>query len=315
VGWLLTNTDKITESFAFATSKNFDIETQTAVKFMIDLAAQNQLPIHADSPIFQQIFSEYPELSQDLTIDPSIEWLLAFSIERAQLKWDHPTWSDWYLSLSAAWNVSKEGLHTALDGLGLVPGIGEVADLTNGLFYTLQGDYTNGSLSVASAVPFAGWVATGTKYAKKTINGAKVVWHIDDVGKITFGNRNQLAKVLKTVGTDKQAHHLIPWEHLNHEVIQVAAKKDGLDPFHMNEFSNGLALSEVQHLGSHKAYNDAVFDRLEEITTKFGANLSPALAAEKCRYLEGKLKDIISQYPTNKISDPEIVNLIYQIQF
>ena len=169
-------------------------------------------------------------------------------------------------------------------------------------------------MSVASAVPFAGWVATGTKYAKKTINGAKVVWHIDDVGKITFGNRNQLAKVLKTVGTGKQAHHLIPWEHLEHNVIQAAAKKSSLDPFNMNELANGLALSEVQHLGSHQAYNNAVFNRLNEIESQW-PNISPELAVEKCRYLADKLKDIISQHPNNKVSDPEIVNLIYQIQF
>jgi len=61
---------------------------------------------------------------------------------------------------------SKIG-HGVLDVAGLVPGVGEVADLANAAWYTAEGDYTMAALSAAAAVPFAGWAATGAKAAIK----------------------------------------------------------------------------------------------------------------------------------------------------
>ena len=57
---------------------------------------------------------------------------------------------------------SKIG-HGVLDVAGLVPGVGEVADLANAAWYTAEGDYTMAALSAAAAIPFAGWAATGAK--------------------------------------------------------------------------------------------------------------------------------------------------------
>ena len=59
---------------------------------------------------------------------------------------------------------SKIG-HGVLDVAGLVPGVGEVADLANAAWYTAEGDYTMAALSAAAAIPFAGWAATGAKAA------------------------------------------------------------------------------------------------------------------------------------------------------
>ena len=61
---------------------------------------------------------------------------------------------------------SKIG-HGVLDVAGLVPGVGEVADLANAAWYTAEGDYTMAALSAAAAIPFAGWAATGAKAAIK----------------------------------------------------------------------------------------------------------------------------------------------------
>ena len=58
-------------------------------------------------------------------------------------------------------------LHGVLDVAGLVPGIGEVADLANAAIYAAEGDYVNAAISAAAAVPFAGWAATGAKAAKR----------------------------------------------------------------------------------------------------------------------------------------------------
>lgn len=50
-----------------------------------------------------------------------------------------------------------------LDVAGIIPAIGEVADLANAGIYATRGDYTNAALSVDAAIPFVGCAATGAK--------------------------------------------------------------------------------------------------------------------------------------------------------
>jgi RHS repeat-associated protein len=46
--------------------------------------------------------------------------------------------------------------HAALDVVGMVPVVGEVADVANGIWYMAEGNYVDGALSLASAIPLAG---------------------------------------------------------------------------------------------------------------------------------------------------------------
>ena len=57
-------------------------------------------------------------------------------------------------------------VHTGLDGFGLIPGFGEIADGINACLYLCEGDYINAGLSTAAMVPFIGWSATATKWAR-----------------------------------------------------------------------------------------------------------------------------------------------------
>ena len=62
-----------------------------------------------------------------------------------------------------------DGLQIGLDAVGLVPGLGEVADGVNGLISLARGDKTGAALSFAAMVPFAGWAATGGKFVRNGI--------------------------------------------------------------------------------------------------------------------------------------------------
>ena len=62
----------------------------------------------------------------------------------------------------------SDTLHGILDVAGLVPVLGEGADLINAGIYLAEGDKINASLSAAAAIPFAGWGATTIKAAKRT---------------------------------------------------------------------------------------------------------------------------------------------------
>ncbi|MEJ3743812.1 DNRLRE domain-containing protein [Actinomycetes bacterium KLBMP 9797] len=75
------------------------------------------------------------------------------------------------IELDGHFSLSDIG-HAALDVVGLVPGVGEVADLANAAWYAAEGDYGNAALSAASAVPFAGYAASAAKGAKYAAKGA-----------------------------------------------------------------------------------------------------------------------------------------------
>jgi hypothetical protein len=63
-----------------------------------------------------------------------------------------------------------DGLQLGLDVVGLIPVVGEIADLANAGISLARGDYAGAALSVVSAVPFAGWLGTAGKAARR---GAK----------------------------------------------------------------------------------------------------------------------------------------------
>ncbi|MGL1889595.1 MAG: hypothetical protein OCD76_23980, partial [Reichenbachiella sp.] len=71
-----------------------------------------------------------------------------------------------------AMGLIHETGHTTLDMGGLIPALGEPMDFINGIWYTVEGDATNATLSFASTVPIAGWVSTGGKYVLKGVKKA-----------------------------------------------------------------------------------------------------------------------------------------------
>ncbi len=73
--------------------------------------------------------------------------------------------------------------HAALDVIGLIPVVGEAADLVNAAWYAAEGDYVNAALSAASAIPIAGYAATAAKGAKYVNKGVKAVKETKTLGK------------------------------------------------------------------------------------------------------------------------------------
>ncbi|MFG3475022.1 DNRLRE domain-containing protein [Streptomyces sp. NPDC047980] len=65
--------------------------------------------------------------------------------------------------------------HAALDVAGMVPVIGEAADVANGIWYAAEGNYEDAALSMAAAIPGIGAAATAAKYAKKGAKAADAV--------------------------------------------------------------------------------------------------------------------------------------------
>ena len=194
-------------------------------------------------------------------------------------------------------------VHIALDIVGLVPGIGEFADLANGIIYTIEGDGVNATLSFAATVPLAGWTAVGIKYAKKGIDitsntRTTLHWVVKSGNIITFGNRGQLRKVLNlATGDARQAHHIIPWGTSTHPAIQKAASN--ANAFHMNEALNGIPLNTSVHLGSHGNYDNLIRQRLDDIPE----NATPDEAYEQVLEIIDDVRSAISANPNTHINN------------
>ena len=206
----------------------------------------------------------------------------------------------------------KDVLQTGLDIIGLIPVAGEVADVTNGIIYTISGDLTNASLSFAATIPVAGWTATGVKWARKAVtlsNGTKTAlnWYKRTDGVISFGKQNsaQFRKLLGlATGDIRQAHHIIPWELAEDGTIEVIQKAAGANfPFHVQDILNGIPLSPLQHKGSHDLYTGRVRSALNDIKQRFGASLTPEIAYNEIVDLTNRIKEAILANPNTNIEN------------
>jgi hypothetical protein len=70
------------------------------------------------------------------------------------------------------WSRMSEGVHTALDVAGFIPGLGAIPDLANAAIYGLEGNAAMAALSVVAAVPGIG---DGVKAGTMVVKGGKAI--------------------------------------------------------------------------------------------------------------------------------------------
>lgn len=247
-------------------------------------------------------------VQQNITNCCPIQYFAYMNAKTAMLQLEHPDWSYIRCYLEAHLEI----VHDLLDGIGLVPVVGEIADVANGVIYTIQGQGTNAALSFAATIPIAGWAATGAKWARKAItltDGTKTAlnWYKRTDGFISFGKADykQFRKLLGLpVGDPRQAHHIIPWEiadDVAQEVIQKAASAKF--PFHVQDILNGVPLTAAQHLGSHPQYTQRVRLALQQIKNTHGSNLTPEIAYQEIVDLTNRIKQAILANPNTSIEN------------
>ena len=112
------------------------------------------------------------------------------------------------------WSKWGDVVHTALDVVGMIPVVGEVADGANALIYLAEGDAVNAALSAASMLPVGGQAATAAKWGKKGIEAAEAAAKAGKTGKTA-------AKV------EKEAAEQAAKKEAKEEVAQQASKNGG----------------------------------------------------------------------------------------
>ena len=294
--WLSQNCEVADDLFAALSEGSNTAEELLATQITVTTLANSYMKF--DKAYFELIKEHLhgAVYSGQLNPDPILMHLL---LQCALIKNEHPEYSD----ARVIWEGWRELLQLGLDVVGLVPVVGEIADLANGVIYSLYGEGVNAGLSFAAAIPIAGWYATGLKFAKKTITtlaGTKTTlkWIVQTDGFINFGLRGQLRTVLGLAkGNSKQAHHIIPWEFCDNVIIQKAARSK--KEFHMNDFLNGIPLEKSIHVEgmAHPAYNNRVREALREIDQRYNSNISPEDAGKEIGILVSKIRKAIIENP------------------
>jgi hypothetical protein len=225
----------------------------------------------------------------------------------AILQLAHPEWS----SLRCWWEAQKETIQTGLDVISLSPIVGSFANLANGAIYSFDGNSKLAVVSFALAIPGASYINAGEKIATKIVltpvGKTTLKWIVQTTGKISFGSRTyQLRKVLGLAAGDaRQAHHIIPWELAENEVVQAASKIPGVDAFHMNDLINGIALDKSVHVEGmiHLHYSNKIKAKLIDIQNNLGPNIDPLAAKQALESLINDIKTWIAQNPGVNINN------------
>ncbi len=99
-------------------------------------------------------------------------------------------------------------VHNTLDAVGVIPGVGEVADAINGTIYLAEGDYTNAALSYVSCIPLGGdAVGKGGKLVNSAIDASD---DILDLASDTLRQTDNIADTASDVirNTDNVGWHV-----------------------------------------------------------------------------------------------------------
>lgn len=250
-------TNQLTDILTSETTTDFN-----ALSFVFKAFSQGRIYDAFDSDFLSSV-NQFMEIDSEASNSGLIQLQLYFSTKCAVLRYNHPDWSD----TKIYWEASKDIVHITLDVFGMIPVVGEVADLTNGVLYLIEGDGVNATLSFAATVPIVGWGATTGKYVFKitaSTLGTKVrlTWKVLENGIVYFGSSGgKLRKVLGITDSALQAHHLIPWAIRNHDVVQNAAKSGSA--FHINEALNGITVAAWRNQPNHNIYNNLIESKLD----------------------------------------------------
>lgn len=279
-----------------------EIIDQNALSFALETKAQDKVENAFDFDFLLSV-NQYMNLDITSQLDLTDPVYMHYVTKIAVLKNLNPEWS----LTKVLWEATKDVVHIGLDVFGLIPVVGEVADLTNGVLYLIEGDGINATLSFGAALPFIGYGSTITKYGIKIVeatnltNKVKLVWKVTSDG-IDFGSRGKLRGVLGLTDSAQQAHHIMPWAQniRNHPIIQKAAFSD--NQFHMSEALNGIAVPSWRNQPNHNTYNTLVKSKLDEFNDLY----PDASLEESFEFVNDLISDIrewIINNPNSHLND------------
>jgi hypothetical protein len=328
--WVANNPQHQNTLIQYRDQNNWSDESKLFASSLIDLARNeedveliydliNLSIVTKQNGYFENPFdSNYYSLINPYTVvdteSYSPYWQVYFSMQCALARYklsQEPGWNDlyaWEQDIKVYWEASKEMIHLGLDLIGLVPVVGEIADLTNGVIYSIEGDGVSASLSFASTIPVAGWFSAGIKFAKRADGLAYTVKAANNL--ISFGAYNS-KKFREAIGLfpgdPRQAHHLIPRDFANNVLVQKAAKSTTNQGFHMHSALNGIPMPTTNHLTGHNLYSQKI-SQILTLLHQNNPNMTPNQAFNHFNNLISQIRGHIANHPNYDLG--QISNLI-----
>lgn len=176
-----------------------------------------------------------------------------------------------------------DGIQSALDIAGFLPGVGAIPDLLNAAIYAVRGDKLNAGLSFLAAVPGIGDVATATKFAQKSVKAAKA------------------AK--KAVVTQKTASIGQPFGTLIAKQNTATIKETNGKPFLSVTAKNGISEKNSSNAPKLGPLTEKGRQPISIQTPKANTDVIPSVVEDKLKnYPEDSLKDVF-KYKGNNINN------------
>ncbi|WP_436796388.1 DUF6531 domain-containing protein [Actinospongicola halichondriae] len=147
-------------------------------------------------------------------------------------------------------------IHGGLDVAGLIPAIGEVADLLNAGYYLVEGDGLNAGISAAGLIPFLGQGATSLRLAGRVSNASRVA-------ELDVGTYGDLAR--RSVGDGLTPDHVPSFAAVRRNVEESLGRE--------------LRPDEVRHLRNNTNCVVVCTQRHQAASRTFGGRNSPAQIA------------------------------------
>ncbi|WP_318345419.1 deaminase domain-containing protein [Flagellimonas baculiformis] len=156
-------------------------------------------------------------------------WMIHYQYNRGNGKWDPIEVPEYNVDTAAALDYlfgqvfSSAAGHLVLDAAGMVPVAGEVFDVANGVWYTIEGDGASAAISFASTIPLV--YATTVKNAGKIVklaNGTTVLV------KFSKEATERLVDVLKRLDLDAAQLQKLSDDLTNKEFAEAIAENPEL---------------------------------------------------------------------------------------
>ena len=183
-----------------------------------------------------------PQLGRFLAVDPHAENYFSWStynyVGNNPIRRIDPDGKDW--------DDVLDGVQIGLDIVGMIPAVGNIADLANAGISVGRGDYTGAALSMAAAIPGAGLVAGGAKLAKRAIGVAKTVDKTTDVARAMKRGIKNEAKVIGDMNLTKNNKTFTAIDPKTGNAINV--KPDAIDTKQLTEIKDTKYVSNTKQI-------------------------------------------------------------------
>ena len=255
-------------------------------------------------PFIQPIVTEVKEKVYEPFIEPVVSDINQYIVE-PYIKPAFDEASAWWQD---TWNKYGEWVHGALDTVGFIPGLGEIADGLNGLIYLGEGRYIEAGLSLVSMIPIAGDLSKVGKWGLKM--GQEILeTATEKVTKVVA--ETIIAKATKE-SLDEVAE--IAFKEIGEELAEKAAKESLEQAIEktVHEASEEL-VEKVSQTATEKTLKEGTEQLASQVAKESVEEIAEKTVKETGEELVEQVSQTVAEKATKEIADEVPANVVKNI--